>query len=109
MLTPQNGSGFQSRASMGGDSTYTPTAPHWLKLVRSGNAFTGYTSDDGVGWSLAGSQSIPMSGSIVIGLAVTSRNNSALNTATFTGVLVDAPLLLMHSTGEGSPDQGENK
>ena len=46
---------------------------------------------------------------IVIGLAVTAHNNSALNTSTFTGVLVDAPLLLMHSTGEVSPDQGENK
>jgi hypothetical protein len=97
MLTPQNGPGFQSRRNAAANSTYAPgpwvTAPHWLKLARSGDTFIGYTSSDGVRWVFVGSQTIPMSGPIVVGLAVTAHNNSALNTSTFANVMLDAPLL----------------
>jgi hypothetical protein len=93
MLTPQNGPGFQSRARPGGNSTYAPgrwaTAPHWLKLARSGDTFTGYSSSNGVDWVSVGAQTIPMSGSILIGIAVTSHNNSVLNTSTFINVRVE--------------------
>src|SRR5213083_602528 len=53
-LTPQNLSGFQWRAATGGSSSYydggSAGLPYWLKLVRSGNTFSGYRAADGVNW-----------------------------------------------------------
>jgi len=48
-----------------------------------GDVFTGYTSLDGVNWSLVGSQTVSFTAPVVVGLAVTSHNNGVLNTATF--------------------------
>ena len=62
------------------------TAPVWLQLVRSGDNFTGYYSNDGTNWTQVGSQQIYLNGSVLAGLAVTAHNDSALNTATFTNV-----------------------
>jgi hypothetical protein len=94
MLTPLNGPGFQSRANPDGATTYAPgrwaAAPHWLKLTRSGNLITGSTSTDGANWTVVSSQTLSMSGSILVGLAVTSHNNSTANTSSFNNVLVNA-------------------
>jgi len=61
------------------------TAPHWVKLVRSGNVFTGYHSSDNITWTLIGSTTVPMtSNNITQGLAVCAHNNALLNTSTFT-------------------------
>jgi hypothetical protein len=59
--------------------------PLYLKLVRSANTFTAYTSSDGVTWTLVpgSSQTIAMPSSILAGMAVTSHNTGALSTATF--------------------------
>jgi hypothetical protein len=38
----------------------TVEAPQWVKLVRSGNSFTGYLSPDGVSWTQLATESIPM-------------------------------------------------
>ncbi len=83
---------FDERLSAGGQSTSasTPgpvTLPYWVKLVRSGNTFSGYASLDGVNWSPIGtSQTITMVQNVYIGLAVNSDNTSALATATFDNV-----------------------
>jgi len=83
---------FQSRVAMGGSSTtstqFTATAPYWVKLVRSGNTFTGYKSPDGITWTLAGSATISMSATASIGLAVSAYDNTKLCTATFDNVTV---------------------
>jgi len=66
------------------------TLPYWVKVVRSGNIFRGYSSPDGVNWTQVGSnQTINMGANVYIGLAVSSNNNSALATATFDNVSVN--------------------
>ena len=91
-VTPGNGTTFQRRTSTGSSSVYTPgpsaTAPYWVKLVRSGNTFTGSVSSDGANWTQIGSDTIAMASNAYVGLAVTAHNNSALNTATFSDVSV---------------------
>jgi hypothetical protein len=89
-VTPTNGTTFQRRLSSGSfylaSTGPTMAAPCWLKLVRSGNTFTGYVSTDGVTWVLAGSDTIVMQSTVYIGLALTSHNSAVLGTATFDGV-----------------------
>jgi len=90
MATPEHGTGMQSRAETGGGSNYLPgpyfTAPVWLRLKREGNLFTGYSSLDGVNWTVIGSQTVTTTAPVVAGLAVTSHNNAVLNTVTFDNV-----------------------
>jgi len=86
---------FDVRTSTGGSTTNVAsvssiTLPYWVKLVRSGNSFSGYSSADGVNWTQAGStQTISMAQNVYIGLAVTSNNNSALDTASFDNVSIN--------------------
>jgi regulation of enolase protein 1 (concanavalin A-like superfamily) len=63
-------------------------APVWVKLHRSGNTFTGYTSTDGVSWTLIATRDIGMTGGITAGLAVTSKHQSSLNTSVFDQVSI---------------------
>ena len=85
---------FDYRTATGGStsqSSATASLPYWVKLVRSGNSFSGYTSSDGVNWTQVGStQSISMAQSVYIGLAVVSNNNSALATASFDGTSINS-------------------
>jgi fibronectin type 3 domain-containing protein len=90
-VTPGNGVTWQYRTTAGGGSGNNNTtgliAPYWVKLVRSGNTFTGYRSSDGVAWTQQGtSQTFAMASTAYIGLALTSHNNSSLCTATFDNV-----------------------
>jgi RHS repeat-associated protein len=83
---------FYYRASPGANASGTydgtcPGAPKWLKLVRSGNLFSGYESTDGVNWVQVGtSQTITMAQNVYVGLVVSSEDNSTLTTATFDNV-----------------------
>jgi len=88
MISPGNGTDLQYRTTSGGSAaaignTTGFAAPYWLKLVRSGNTFTGYRSPDGVTWTKQGATTITMGASVCVGLAVDSHNTSALNTSTF--------------------------
>jgi hypothetical protein len=90
-VTPSNGVSFQYRSSTGGNSANnaTPglTAPHWVRLVRSGNTFTGYRSLNGVNWTQQGTPvTIAMSSVVYAGLAVTSHDSSTACMATFDNV-----------------------
>jgi alpha-tubulin suppressor-like RCC1 family protein/regulation of enolase protein 1 (concanavalin A-like superfamily) len=77
LITPSSGLLFETRTATSGATTTTTiagkTAPLWLKLLRVGNIFTASQSADGVNWTLVGSQSITMSTSVFIGLAVSSH------------------------------------
>jgi RHS repeat-associated protein len=87
---------FLERTSTGGNimtvsTTSSITLPHWMKLSRSGNTFSAYTSSDGVNWTQLGSnQTISMAQNVYIGLAVSSNNNSALTTANFDNVSISS-------------------
>jgi regulation of enolase protein 1 (concanavalin A-like superfamily) len=86
-LTPGNGVTFQHRSSTGGSTNWNKTSalsvPYWVKLVRSGDMFTAYRSDNGVSWAEQGFATISMANSVYIGLAVTSHNDGVLCTAQF--------------------------
>ena len=64
------------------------SAPLWVRLVRSGNTVTGYTSADGVNWTLQAASTLSLAPVVYVGLAVTSGNYNQLNTSTFDNVTV---------------------
>src|SRR5258707_7360114 len=81
------------RTSTGASSSYqslgSGTLPYWVKLARSGNVFSMYSSADGVTWlQLGASQTVSMAPNVYVGLAVSSRSTSSLATATFDNVLI---------------------
>jgi hypothetical protein len=83
---------FQYRGAANGYS-YSATGagthtPYWVKLVRGGNTFTGYTSPDGVTWTRRGGVTFAAPAGVQVGLAVTSRRDGTLATGTFTNVSV---------------------
>ncbi len=93
-ITPEDGATFQWRSSAGAPSDAVQidviTAPAWLKLVRSGNTFSAYYSDDGVNWTALGSPvTITFTNdNYLAGLAVTAHNEDTLTAATFTNVSI---------------------
>ena len=91
-VTAGNGVAFQRRTATGGSSAHTAgatlIAPYWVKLARSGNTFTAYQSVDGASWAQIGSVTLSMATSVYVGLAVTSHNNSTLNTSVLDNVSV---------------------
>jgi N-acetylneuraminic acid mutarotase/regulation of enolase protein 1 (concanavalin A-like superfamily) len=93
VLTPGNGVSFQSRAVTHNNATFSTTAGSigvWLELVRTGSTISGYISNNGTNWTAYGSVSIPMVNNVFVGMCVTAHNNSALSTATFADVSVNA-------------------
>ena len=93
--TPDNGILLQSRSTAGGTTTTTSLltrALPWLKLQRSGNQFTAWTSADGVAWgSPVATQTVAMEAQVEVGMAVTSHKISALSSSRFHGVKVLSP------------------
>ena len=100
------------RTTTGASSSYqsvgSATLPYWIKLTRSGNVFNMYGSSDGVNWvQLGTSQTVTMTQSVYVGLAVSNRNTASLATATFDSVSVNsasapAPLITAVSATTGS-------
>ncbi|NJO00508.1 MAG: T9SS type A sorting domain-containing protein [Bacteroidia bacterium] len=93
VVTPSNGVSFQYRSTTGGSMAQQSTpgvAPKWLRLVRSGNIFSAFHSDDPTtkGWTSWGTIQISMSENVLIGLALTSHNNSVVNTSIFSHVTI---------------------
>jgi hypothetical protein len=86
----QKGTAFQRRPATGNASVSTAgvntAAPYWVKMTRVGNVFTAFTSPDGLVWTQVGTETIPMAGTIEVGLAVTSHRSGSLATATFDNV-----------------------
>ena len=104
VLTPGNGVAFQWRSSSGAGAQSVniagPGAPEWLKMVRSGDNFSAYYSADDVNWTQVGSnQSISIGSTAMIGLAVTSHDNSVFNTASFASLSIDTPPVVSGTSG----------
>jgi hypothetical protein len=91
-LTAANGARFQRRPSVAANTIWTtgpPTAPPgWVRLVRTGDLFVGYTSSDGRSWTGIGAETIPMGATIYVGLATTSRNTTTRTRATYDSIAV---------------------
>lgn len=89
LVSAASGLAFQHRAATGGSSGSagaSGSAPRWVRLTRVGGTLTGYSSDNGTSWVQVGSQSVPLAGTVYVGLAVTAHNNSVLCQATFENV-----------------------
>jgi hypothetical protein len=91
LVTP--GRGYQLQWDSDGDGkldgtvkTSNATAPYpsWLKLVRSGTTFTGYSSTDGSTWKLVGTAEVPGAAATQdVGVFSTSHNTSLVGQAEF--------------------------
>lgn len=85
---------FVARTTQGGFASgvgnqVSAQFPHWVKLVRQGNLFSGYHSTNGTTWQLLNSTTIAMSSNVYVGLAVTEGSNSTrLNKSFFSDVVV---------------------
>lgn len=83
---------FLSRDTTSGTTIFEGVggaAPKWVRLVRLGNVFTSYTSDNGTTWTQIGTaRTIAMANTIYVGMAVTSHANGTLGTGIFSDVLV---------------------
>ena len=93
-VTPSNGISFQYRETAGSDSANVAeaglTAPYWVKLTRTGDVFASQYSADGVTWTDLSEAELDMSGTVYIGLALTSHDASIMTNAEFSNVTVSA-------------------
>jgi hypothetical protein len=87
-----NGASFQRRPTAGAESANndspTPVAfPYWVKIQRTGNSFTAYTSPDGAAWTQLGDAlTLTMTDPVLIGLAVCSHDAAVGTAAEFSNV-----------------------
>ncbi len=87
-----NGASFQRRLAAGGESSNTDApaavaAPYWVKVDRTGDKFSAFISPDGVAWTQLGeAQTIAMTGSVLVGLAVTSHDAAIVTCAEFSDI-----------------------
>lgn len=92
LVSAGRGSAFQRRAQANGLSTHTDggsgSAPEWIRLVRQGNLLTAYRSEDGASWTVVRTETIPMSRTVLAGLAVSSHVSTASCQAVFDNVRI---------------------
>jgi regulation of enolase protein 1 (concanavalin A-like superfamily) len=85
LVSAAQGYAFQRRLDSGTSSINTAGgsggAPGWVRLVRAGQMLTAFRSADGVNWTVIGSDAVTMTGTVYVGIAVTSHNVSAATTA----------------------------
>lgn len=93
-LSPSSGTVLQYRSASGAvtqeagyDHVVRP--PQWLRLERVGDVFRGSYSADGATWVSLGEVRVDMPDSVLVGLAVTSKNRGRLAEAAFGQVTVD--------------------
>lgn len=124
-VTPANGFAFQRRVSSGNVSEHTPGGiplnfpEGWVKLtikntlLEGVSEVTGYASNDGVTWHMAGKSTlIGTDIGLYAGLAVTSQNPGNLAEARFTDVSIDVLLDWKDSSlrkNIGTDDKGSTK
>lgn len=96
-VTPDHGVKMIHRDTPGADTGPSPweknfEAPVWLKLVRKGNEFSSFWSEDGKNWEPAevpGTPSvaeIEMTDPVLVGIAVTSHVNGVISEAVVEGI-----------------------
>jgi len=87
-VTPANGVDVQWRTAQGGSTAQVltgGTVPVYLKVARTGNSFTAYTSPHGTTWTAVPGSTVTLanlSGTVLRGLALTSHNQGTGGTAT---------------------------
>jgi len=87
-----SGTSFQYRdtagvATMNGATT-PATASHWIRLVRQGNVYSAFLSDDGVTWTLTDTTTFTMGNTLQACLATSSTDTNSKSVAVFQSVSV---------------------
>jgi beta-glucosidase len=96
LVRPDRRVAYQFRTATGGAAAFGPsgttpvgdtTNPKWVRLTRVGNTITAAFSTNGTTFTTVDSaQTITMTGTVFVGLAVTSHLDGTLSTATFDNV-----------------------
>ncbi|MGE5293634.1 MAG: LamG-like jellyroll fold domain-containing protein [Solirubrobacterales bacterium] len=108
-----NGASFQRRmtagsASANDDSATLVSAPYWVKIQRTGDSFSSYISPDGVTWTqLGATQTIPMNGPVLIGLALCSHDATVAAGAEFSDIAATGSVAGAWQVAEIGVDQPE--
>ena len=104
--TAVRGTAFQRRPTANSISVHTAgpamTAPAWIRLKRTGNVISAYTSATGMreSWTLVGRQTFTaFSDTVDIGFAVTSHRDGLVAAATFDLTVVNTPLWSTQDVG----------
>jgi hypothetical protein len=92
-MAPDGTFRFQCRTNTGNGTVSVAgghgVAPNaWALLQRFGNTFYGFSSVDGTNWFYVSSATFGMATNINFGFAVASGTTNALNTSTFTNLIV---------------------
>jgi len=91
---------YRSATNAQNSSSGSIIRPWWVRLQRTGTTFTASQSPDGATWTTVGSQTLALPPDVLAGLAVSSRSDGVLSTATFDHVsLPGSPALLGRSIG----------
>ena len=83
-VTPVDGAQFLARTETGGKATVAKTGldkgklPCRVKLVRTGDKFSGFESADGEKWTLIGPTNVMMSQQAYVGLVTSSHQKTIL-------------------------------
>jgi hypothetical protein len=90
-VTPTSGIIFTYRTATGGTTTTSVStgkvAPYWVRLVRTGNAFSAYYGTDGTTWTqLGATTTISMTSSAFMGMGVCSGTTATVTTAVISNV-----------------------
>jgi hypothetical protein len=88
-VTPDGHVFFTWRANDGGSSSYATAHAHtpvWVQLARMGNSFTGSYSLDGANWSTIATHTANLSPDDLVGMVVSSHDNTTVSTAAFANV-----------------------
>lgn len=112
-MSPGNGANLQYRLdnydSTSNQGGVTNAAPYWIKLVRNGNIFTGYSSPDGLNWTPVGTISNAVPPTAYVGFVACSHNNSVFNTAVFDNVSLEtSPLPSLAPIADASVNEGSS-
>jgi regulation of enolase protein 1 (concanavalin A-like superfamily) len=117
-ITPDNGVSFQYRSSTANTSADVTqagvTVPCWLRITRTGNKMKAEHSADGKTWSSVGtdaaasSKDIAMTGTVYIGLCLTSHNPSEISTVEFSNIVTAGGVTGSWETAEIGVDHPGN-
>jgi regulation of enolase protein 1 (concanavalin A-like superfamily) len=119
VITPSNGVSFPWREFTDNSSTQVNqtgiAAPYWVKLTRTGKTFKAQHSADGKTWMTVGTDAaqsqhdITMTGTVYIGLCLTSHNASATTTATFSNITTTSTTGAWQVAGIGTTHPGNSQ
>ena len=95
IISEGNGRRFQSRVATGNtvnnSGRNSAVAPEWVRLVRLGNEFQAFGSEDGNNWTLLGEQTINIDATVEVGLCLTAHDDGEVNTSTFDNITLEEP------------------